>query len=138
MGGTLMPASGHPGRRTGVRTQIPPSRLDSRRIFSRDARRLGPDEVREWNGRNRALLDLYGLDVASVMVLPVATAAAPSRPPGPLQTALRDRLVMTSVLGALSVSVSGRGDLLAHPTQERDRIKKSLKESNDRNSTAAM
>lgn len=135
-----MPANGHqarPGRRTGVRTQIAPSRLDSRRIFSREALRISPEEIQGWNQRNQALLAPYGLDVASVMVLPLAGPARPAVS-GPLQTDLRDRLVLAGTLGALSVSVSGRGDLLAYPPEERDRVKKTIKENNDRNSTAAM
>lgn len=132
-----MNAQSRPGRRTGVKVQIPPDRLDSRRIFSREARRLGADEVRSWNERNGALLDQYGLEIASVMVLPIA-AAGGGAAAGPLQTVMRDRLVLTAMLGALSVSVSGRGDLLARRPEERDAAKKSIKENNDRNSTAAM
>src|SRR5512143_2350198 len=109
-----MSSQGQPGRRTGVRTQIHPSRLDSRSIFSREARRLSPEEVRGWNERNRALLDLYGLEVASVMAMPVARVPGRLAPAGPLQIEMRDSLLLTAMLGALAVSVSGRGDLLAH------------------------
>ena len=130
-----MSADTRPGRRTGVRVQIPPDRLDSKRIFSSRARRLSADVVAGWNTRNRRLLELYGLEVASVMQLPLTDSAAGA---GPLQSTLRDRLVLTAMMGALSVSVSGRGDLLAKRPDERDALKKTVKESNDRNSTAAM
>ena len=133
-----MPVDLPRGRRTGVRTQIPPSRLDSRHIFSREARRLSPEEVAGWNRRNQPLLDLYGLEVASVMVLPVVRPEASRTAAGRLQGELRDRILLTGMLGALSVSMSGRGDLLPHPPEARDRLKKSVKENNDRNSTAAM
>jgi fructose-1,6-bisphosphatase/sedoheptulose 1,7-bisphosphatase-like protein len=66
---------------------------------------------------------------------PRAGAGAAS---GPLQSELRDRLILTGMMGALSVSLSGRGDLLAHPQAERDKLKLKVKENNDRNSTAAM
>jgi fructose-1,6-bisphosphatase/sedoheptulose 1,7-bisphosphatase-like protein len=136
-------ADNRQGRRTGVKVQLPPERLDSRRIFSREARRLSADEVRLWNQRNHPLLEQYGLEIASVMVLPVAraTGLATGTPPpgaGPLQTGMRDRLLLAASLGALSVSMSGRGDLLARRPEERDAAKKSIKENNDRNSTAAM
>lgn len=130
-----MSADGRTGRRTGVRVQIPPTQLDSRRIFSARALRLPADEVAGWNARNRRLLELYGLEVASVIRMPLAGSTAGA---GLLQTTLRDRLVLTAMLGALSVSVSGRGDLLSKSPAERDALKKTVKENNDRNSTAAM
>jgi len=127
-----------PGRRTGVRTRIPPGLLDSRHIFSREARRLSPEEVTGWNQRSRSLLDLYGLEVASVMVLPLVQGHHDARAAGPLQTDMRDRLLLAGMLGALSVSLSGRGDLLALPPDQREARKRAVKENNDRNSTAAM
>lgn len=126
-------------RRTGVRVVIPPAQLSSPAIWSKQARLLDSDELAGWRARNRPLLEPYGLDIGSVMALPLARrprAGAPA--PGPLQTAHRDRLILTGALGALAVSASGRGDLLAAPPDERSRLKKKVKENNDRNSTAAM
>ena len=124
------------GRRTGVRTQPPPGRLSSRRIYSAAARLAPADEVESWNRRNAPLLSLYGLEIASVVQVPLrgeGRAAA-----GALQGALRDRLLLTGMLGALAVSMSGRGDLLDVEPKQRDQVKKAVKENNDRNSTAAM
>jgi len=128
-----------PGRRTGIRVQIPPTRLSSRNIYSRSARRLGSDELAAWNRRNGALLERYGLSISSVRVLPLELTDSVSRAEaGPLQGEHRDRLLLTAALGALAVSASGRGDLLDQPPEDRKRLKTSVKENNDRNSTAAM
>jgi fructose-1,6-bisphosphatase/sedoheptulose 1,7-bisphosphatase-like protein len=126
------------GRRTDARVTIPPDRLDSQRIYSRPARLLGPEETRAADARNRSLLDRYGLSIASIVVLPLNGGAATAGRLGPLQTEHRDRLVMVCSLGALAVSLSGRGDLLAIDAAARSRHKMRIKENNDRNSTAAM
>ncbi len=126
------------GRRTDARVVIPPSRLDSQRIYSRAARRFDAGETRAADARNRALLDRYGLEIASIATLPLNDGAATGGRPGPLQTEHRDRLVMVCALGALAVSLSGRGDLLAIDGASRARHKMRVKENNDRNSTAAM
>jgi len=122
-----------------VRVQVQPARLSSRSIYSRNACRLSADEVRVWNERNRPLLSTYGLEVASIKVLPLdlAPPRAGART-GLLQTDMKDRLLLTSMLGALAVSISGRGDLLGLAAAERDRLKRAAKENNDRNSTAIM
>lgn len=127
-----------PGRRTGVQVIIPPDRMASQRIYSRAARRFSADELRSWNERNHALLSQYGLEIAAVSVLPIELPLPARGARGPLQTELKDRLLLTATLGALAVSLSGRGDLLAVPPAERSKVKLSFKETNDRNSTAAM
>src|SRR5262245_21237445 len=101
------------GRRTGVHVIVPPDRLPSRSIWSRAARRLDTEEVRSWSRRNAPLLAPYGLDIADVSVLPIDVPLPARGPRGPLQVDLQDRLVLTAALGALAVSLSGRGDLLA-------------------------
>lgn len=126
------------GRRTDARVVIPSARLDSRRIFSRAARLLDPEATRACDGKNRALLDRYGLRIASIVILPLTEGAACAGRCGPLQTEHRDRLVMVAALGALAVSASGRGDLLAIDPASRGKSKLKIKENNDRNSTAAM
>lgn len=126
------------GRRTDARVVIHPDRLDSRRIWSRAARLLDAEETRACDARHRALLDRYGLTIASVAVLPLTEGAATAGRLGPLQTEHRDRLVLTASLGALAVALSGRGDLLAFDAASRSRHKMKVKENNDRNSTAAM
>jgi fructose-1,6-bisphosphatase/sedoheptulose 1,7-bisphosphatase-like protein len=133
---TTTPAA--PGRRTGVQVIIPPDRLASHRIYSRAARRFSADELRSWNERNAPLLSQYGLEIADVSVLPIEPPLPARGPRGALQMELLDRLLLTATLGALAVSLSGRGDLLAVPPPERDKVKRSFKETNDRNSTAAM
>jgi fructose-1,6-bisphosphatase/sedoheptulose 1,7-bisphosphatase-like protein len=122
-----------------VKVQVPPARLSSRSIYSRNALRLSPDEVQAWNERNRQLLSIYGLEVASVTILPLdlVSPRAGARA-GLLQTGMRDRLLLTAMLGALAVSISGRGDLLELAAAERDRLKRTAKENNDRNATAIM
>ncbi len=125
------------GRRTGVEVEVPPERLSSKHDFAHRARRLAPEEVSGWNGRNRPLLDQYGLEIASVVHQPLRDAPDSARP-GPLQTGHRDRLLLTCALGALSVSASGRGDLLDVPQEQRSAVKLKIKENNDRNATAAM
>jgi fructose-1,6-bisphosphatase/sedoheptulose 1,7-bisphosphatase-like protein len=127
-----------PGRRTGVQVIIPPDRLASHRIYSRAARRFPADELRSWNERNAPLLSQYGLEIAAVSVLPIEIPLPAGGPRGPLQTDHLDRLLLTASLGALAVSLSGRGDLLAVPPSGRDKVKLSFKETNDRHSTAAM
>ena len=130
-----------PGRRTGSRVRIPPDRLASGRIFSRGSERFAVEEVRAWDQRNRLLLDRYGLRIASVTRVPLdldASQWVSRATAGPLQTDHRDRLLLTCALGALAVSVSGRGDLLAYPESERAERKLTVKENNDRNATAAM
>ncbi|MFQ5700886.1 MAG: fructose-bisphosphatase class II [Acidobacteriota bacterium] len=127
-----------PGRRTNARVRIHPSRLDSRRIFSREARRLSTEETRSWNERNRPLLDRYQLDIAAISVLPLPVDSPAAGGKGPLQSEHRDRLLLTSALAALAVSVAGRGDLLAVDPERRGDFKIRIKENNDRNSTAAM
>ena len=104
-----------PGRRTGVQVIIPPDRLPSHRVWSRAARRFSADEVRAWNERNAPLLSMYGLEIADASVLPIDVPLPARGVRGPLQTELRDRLLLTSALGALAVSLAGRGDLLAVP-----------------------
>jgi len=125
------------GRRTGVKVEIPPNRLSSKHDVAHRSRRFAPEEVSGWNARNRPLLDQYGLEIASVVVQPVREAPGGARP-GPLQGEHRDRLLLTCALGALSVSASGRGDLLDVPVDRRSAVKLRIKENNDRNSTAAM
>jgi len=127
-----------PGRRTDARVVIPPDRLDSKRIFSRAARRLHVEEVRGWNERNAPLLECYGLEMASITVLPVAQPRTAGARPGPLQTVHRERLILAGALGALAVSASGRGDLLAVEPSARGARKRLIKENNDRNSTGAI
>ncbi len=127
-----------PGRRTGCRVVIPPDRLDSRRIWSREARRLDGDQVSDWNRRHAGLLEIYGLEIASITVLPIAPIASDRGRAGPLQTDHRDRLILAGALGALAVSASGRGDLLALAPPDRSSAKRRVKENNDRNSTGAM
>jgi len=126
------------GRRTDARVVIPPSRLDSQRIYSRAARRFDAEQTRAADARNRALLDRYGLGIASIEILPLNEGAATEGRLGPLQTEHRDRLVMVCSLGALAVSLSGRGNLLAIDGAARSAHKMRVKENNDRNSTAAM
>ncbi|HET9480448.1 MAG TPA: fructose-bisphosphatase class II [Candidatus Polarisedimenticolia bacterium] len=130
------------GRRTSVKVRIPPARLASGSIYSAAARRLDADEILSWNAGSAALLRAYGLRIASVTVQPVAPSGGADRPRPPanflLQTEHRNRLLLTCALGALSVSLSGRGDLLAAAPSDRDRLKLAIKENNDRNSTAAM
>jgi len=125
------------GRRTGVKVEIPLDRLSSRNDYAHGARRLAPEETQGWNRRNESLLNQYGIEIASVIELPLRQAARDARP-GPLQTEHRDRLLLTCALGALSVSASGRGDLLDVAPAERGAAKLRIKENNDRNSTAAM
>ena len=72
------------GRRTGVRTQPPPGRLSSRRIYSAAARLAAADDVEHWNRRNAPLLSLYGLDIASVVQVPLRGAGAAAAASGPL------------------------------------------------------
>ncbi|HKY34149.1 MAG TPA: fructose-bisphosphatase class II [Candidatus Polarisedimenticolia bacterium] len=126
------------GRRTGAQTIVPPDRLPSRNIYSRRARLFSADETASWNERNAALLRLYGLRVAHVAVLPLEPPLPGRGRRGALQTEHKDRLLLTAMMGALAVSLSGRGDLLAVPPAARDKVKRELKETNDRNSTAAM
>ncbi len=126
------------GRRTGVRVQVPAEKLPSRTLYSRQARRLD-EEARVWDERNRALLEAYGLRLSRVTVLPLVPAGGGGRAPaGALQTEMRDRLLLAAGLGALSVSATGRGELLAYDAEERDRVKSSVKETNDRNATGVM
>lgn len=133
-----MTTSDSSGRKTSAQTVIPPDRLVSSRIWSRAARRHPPDDVASWNGRNARLLAGYGLDIASVVTFPLEPPLPAGGAGGALQTELKDRLVLTAALGALAVSLSGRGDLLGVPRAERDKVKRQFKETNDRNSTAAM
>ncbi|MGH9867844.1 MAG: fructose-bisphosphatase class II [Candidatus Polarisedimenticolia bacterium] len=127
-----------PGRRTGVQTVLPPRLLASGQIWSRAVRRLGHAEVEHWNQRNARLLDQYDLDIAAVDVLSLDPPVTVKGTKGALQTEHRDRLILTAAMGALAVSLSGRGDLLAVEPSQRDRLKLACKETNDRNSTAAM
>ena len=134
-----MPSDPAAGRRTGVKVVIPPSRLASFHSWSSEARMLARDEIHHWNSRNQPILGAYGLTIDSCMVFPIVRSArSDASAPGPLQTIHRDRLILTSALGALAVSASGRGDLLVAPPESKDRLKKQVKENNDRNSTAAI
>ncbi len=126
---------GSRGRITGPRVVIPERRYSPSRLFSRSARILGADELHAWSLRNAAVLDLYGLSLASVSRLGLRTA---SRPKGPLESEHLDRLVVTAALSALAVTAAGRGSALEIAGGPAPEMLRELKERNDRAATCAL
>lgn len=124
------------GRVTGSRVVVPPAKLSPKALFSRTARLFSPDEREAWAGANAALLELYGLTLASCRHLRLRDADRAAA--GKLETDHADRLIATAGLAALAVAARGRAALQDLPAAERKPRAREIKEENDRAATCAM
>jgi len=124
------------GRVTGSRVVVPPSRLSPSSLFSRTARLFSPEEREAWSGANAALLELYGLTLASCRHVRIRDAHRSGA--GKLETEHADRLIATAGLAAIAVAARGRAALQDIPESERKARSREIKEANDRAATCAM
>src|SRR5262245_54548577 len=124
------------GRLTGSRVEIPTTLLSPHPLHSKEATLFSPDEIAAWNGDNAALLDLYGLRLASCRRIGLRP---PLRSPrGDLEIRHRARLMATAALAALAVAARGRGALLHLPPDRRVAATGPLKIRNDRAAASAV